>query len=430
LTVAYSEALAAAIFLAAYGAIVFRNVSRLQLPIWLILVSGAAAMVATGTISVPGAYAAVNLPVITFLFSMFVIVTALDISGALDSFAGYILRRAKGPVGAFTLSFTGFAFASAFLMNDTIALMGTPIVITIARKLHVPAKPMLLGLAFAVTIGSVTTPMGNPQNLLIALASGVSAPVFTFARFLLLPTLANLAITLLLLRFIFRKELRREEPPPANMVGSVPRDKRLAHISTWVAVLTTLLILFVNVLQSAGVSQPFGISEVSFFGASLLLLASGRAREIIQSMDWGILLLFAGLFVMMQSLSDNGIISVIASYLPSLSLSAPAPAIASIIASGVLLSQVVSNVPMVALYLPILTSLGYTPADGYAWAALAGGSTIAGNLTILGAASNLIIIEEAERHGEKLSFGEFLRVGLPVTALNVLVLYLFLLFGL
>ncbi len=384
-------------------------------------------MVFVGSIGVVDAYQAVNLPVITFLFSMFALVTALDISGALESFANALLRRAKKPEDVIFLTFFGFALGSSILMNDTLALMGTPIMISLSRRMKISPRPLLLTLALAVTIGSVVTPMGNPQNLLIALASGISAPVIGFAYYLLLPTLLNLAATYLVLRLIFKKELTKAgaefEKPSLLQAGTRVQGRGLARLSISLLILTLTLILAVNLLEALGVRQPFGISEVSLLGAALLLVLSGRGREILQAMDWGILLLFAGLFVLMQSLSNNGIIALVAQYLPALGKGDPHASLFSILVSGLLLSQVLSNVPMVALYLPIMKSLSYGRQDVYAWAALAGGSTLAGNLTILGAASNLIIIEEAERHGVKLSFIEFLKVGVLVTAVNFAILY-------
>jgi Na+/H+ antiporter NhaD/arsenite permease-like protein len=260
----------------------------------------------------------------------------------------------------------------------------------------------------------------------------MSAPVFVFARYLVVPTLVELLAGYLLLRYLFAPGMTSAalENAKAQLAEDPVRDPRLARVAISATILTLALIILVNALQAAGYAEPFGIGEVSFFGAAALLIVSGRAREIIASIDWGILLMFAGLFVMMGALSANGVISVIAQYLPALSRASPAAAIASIIVSGVLLSQVVSNVPMVALYLPIMLSLGFTAADGYAWTALAGGSTLAGSLTLLGAASNLIIIEQAERQGESLSFLEFLRVGIPMTLLTVGILYLLLLVGL
>ncbi len=167
--------MALAVFVATYGVLAFRNVKGWKFPIWLILLVGAAAMVASGSISVTDAYKAVDLHVILFLFSMFTLVTALGIAGVLDVFTTRLMLRAKKPEDVLYLTFFGFAAASAILMNDTLALMGTPVMISLAKKMKISSKPLLLTLAFAVTIGSTLTPMGNPQNLLVALASGMRA---------------------------------------------------------------------------------------------------------------------------------------------------------------------------------------------------------------------------------------------------------------
>lgn len=421
---------ALAIFAATYAALILRNVRRTSVPIWLILLAGAAAMVISGSIGVADAYAAVNLQVIVFLFSMFVLVTALDISGALEAFAGRVLRRARRPQDVLYLSFFGFALLSMVLMNDTIALMGTPIMLSIARRMKMNAKPLLLTLAFAVTVGSAATPMGNPQNLLIAVASGLDAPVLRFAYYLLVPVLIDLVLTALALRFLFRKEIGSLPVSAVVETGEsedVRRDGPLARKATAVVILTMSGILLVNIIAIFGVHEPFGISEVSFFGAVLLLGISGKGREILERLDWGILVLFAALFVLMQAVSDNGIIAYVAGYLPSISAAHPAAAVSSILASSVVLSQVLSNVPMVALYIPLMKTLGFTSASAYAWAALAGGSTLAGNLTLLGAASNLIIAQGAERQGYRLGFFEFMKIGAVITIIDVAVLYTYLL---
>ncbi|MGQ9781320.1 MAG: SLC13 family permease [Nitrososphaeria archaeon] len=192
--------------------------------------------------------------------------------------------------------------------------------------------------------------------------------------------------------------------------------------------LTVSGIVLINVLETFGVRQGFGISEVSLLGATILLLSSSRRRGLLKKMDWGILLMFASLFVLMQAVWNAGIVTELSRYLPSLDKSNPMASLMSIFASSVLLSQVLSNVPMVALFLPVMKSVGYDSNNIASWVALAGGSTLAGNLTLLGAASNLIIVEEAEAKGHSISFFEFFKVRVLVTAVNVAVLYLFLVF--
>jgi len=425
---------ALAIFVATYGVLAFRNVKGWKFPIWLILLIGAAAMVLSGSISVTDAYKAVDLHVILFLFSMFTLVTALDIAGVLDAFTTRLLLRAKKPEDVLYLTFFGFAAASAVLMNDTLALMGTPVMISLAKKMKISSRPLLLTLAFAVTIGSAVTPMGNPQNLLVALGSGMRAPVLTFARYLLIPTIVNLLLTYYLLRHQLRNEFAKARKGFRDLVDfeastqkDVMKDGGLAKLAISVTCLTIAAIFLINILEEAGVPTPFGIAEVSLFGAALLLALSGRSREIIQSIDWGILVLFASLFVLTQAVWDNGIIAAMASYLPTISAQKPHSSILAILVSSVGLSQVLSNVPMVALYIPLMKSLNFGPQNVYAWIALGGGSTLAGNFTLLGAASTLIIIEEAEKQGHTLGFFDFLKIGIIVTAVTVGVLYFFLL---
>jgi Na+/H+ antiporter NhaD/arsenite permease-like protein len=424
--------LALLIFTATYGAIVFRNIKGVGVPVWSVMLMGAVGMVFSGSIGVAEAYRAINLEVLTFLFSMFIFVTAMDVSGVLEAFATRLFLRAKKPEDIIYLTFFGFSFASAVLMNDTLALMGTPIMLSLARKMHISHKPLLLTLAFSVTIGSVLTPMGNPQNLLVALVSGMPAPVITFLIYLTVPTIINLIITYFILKYLFRSEFRKANESFIDLVDfeastkdSKITDNNLAKQTVLILVLTVAGIVFVNILEFSGMNLPFGISEVSLLGATLLLLFNKRRREIVKKLDFGILIMFAALFILMQALWNTGVVSEIAKYLPALR-KGDSSSILSILVISVLLSQVLSNVPLVALYLPLMKNLGFGSADKTAWVALAGGSTLAGNLTLLGAASNLIIIEESEIRGHKLSFFEFFKVGWMVTAVNILILYIFL----
>ncbi len=424
------------IFIVTYGVLAFRNVKGWKIPIWLILLVGAAAMVASGSITVADAYKAVDLHVILFLFSMFTLVTALDIAGVLGMFTTKLMLKAKKPEDILYLTFFGFAAASALLMNDTLALMGTPIMISLAKKMKISSKPLLLTLAFAVTIGSTLTPMGNPQNLLVALASGMQAPVLTFAKYLLIPTIINLVLTYYFLRRSFRrdfvnarKNFRELIDFEATVQKDILKDGRMAKLAISITVLTIVGIFLVNFLEEAGVVTPFGIAEVSLFGAVVLLAFCGRSREVIQSIDWGILVLFASLFVLTQAVWNNGIITAVAGYLPAISVGNPHAYIAAILVPSVLLSQVLSNVPMVALYIPLLKSLGFGSQSIRAWIALGAGSTLAGNLTLLGAASTLIIVEEAEKQGQTVGFFDFLKVGFLVTIVTVTVLYFSLILG-
>jgi Na+/H+ antiporter NhaD/arsenite permease-like protein len=417
------------IFISIYGAIALRNILRMNIPIWAIMMGGAVASVTLNVISPENAYKAINMDVIIFLFSMFVIVTASEVSGILDYFTNWLLTHSHKPEDVIFLILFGIGIISAFLMNDTLALMGTPIMLQLSKKMNIDPKPLLITLAFAVTIGSSMTPVGNPQNLLIALVSNVPAPLITFAYYLVIPALMNLSLTYLVLKLWYKKELTKARAHFSEIIRSemalrrsLIKDTKLAKLVVIVSILTIGGIIASNLAEMFGY-YTLGISWVSLIGATVLLIITPKRRELIKSLDWSILILFASMFILMQAVYNNGILDIFAKLLPPLERS-PA-GLFNIIFISVILSQLVSNVPMVSLYLPLMKNI-YKPDDVKAWAALAGGSTLAGNLTLLGAASNLIIVEEAENKGYTLEFLEFLKIGIIITIINVIVLLVFL----
>ncbi len=423
-------AIALIIFLLTYSAIIYSNVKNKGYPIWLIMGIGALAMVLSGVLRVDEAYSSINLRVIVFLFSMLVFASALEISGAIEMFATYMLSRARTPNMILLMILLGIGLLSSILMNDTLALIGTPLVIELSKKMKISPKPLLITLAFSVTIGSVMTPIGNPQNLLIAIESGIKAPFIFFLYFLAVPTILNIFLTYFLISKYFSNYMKEAKTNFRQVIEfdvktMKLKDEKLAKLSIATLVFTILFILVVNTLELLGISFEFQISEISLIGALILLALSNKRRELILRLDWSVLLLFASLFVLIQGVWNGGVIAFFASYLPDLNPN-NSLSILNILLQSTLLSQFMSNVPMVTLYLPLMKHLGFEPSNVNAWIALAAGSTIAGNLTLIGAASNLIICEAAETRGFRLGFTEFLKIGLPVTIMNLLILYPFL----
>jgi len=420
------------IFISTYVAIIYSNVKRTGFPIWLIMGIGSLAMVITGVISVSDAYSSINLRVIIFLFSMLVFASALEISGAIEVFASYILSKASSPQRVLLMILLGIGLLSAILMNDTLALIGTPLMLELSKKMRVSPKPLLITLAFSVTIGSVMTPMGNPQNLLIAMESNIKAPFIYFLYFLVLPTILNIFVTYFVISRYFasyfkdiRENFREIIKFELKFIGF--KDKFLAKSSISILSLTAILILIINFLELLGYNSELGISEIALIGAIILLALSKKRREIVSRIDWSILILFSALFILIQATWNAGVIESISQYLPGLNPNDKL-SILNILLQSTLLSQLMSNVPMVTLYIPLMKHLGFDASNINAWIALAAGSTIAGNLTLIGAASNLIICEVAESRGFRLNFFEFFKIGLPITIINLLIMYPFLIF--
>ncbi|HEX4920444.1 MAG TPA: SLC13 family permease, partial [Candidatus Bathyarchaeia archaeon] len=285
---------------------------------------------------------------------------------------------------------------------------------------------LLITLALGVTIGSVMTPVGNPQNLLIALSSGISNPMLDFLHYLVLPTLAGLGLTYLILRFYFRKDLAAATTTAPDIPLPKIRDLKLAQLTFWVALVVVAGFFLTAFAQLFGFQGNLNLGTVSLFGATIIFLFSARRREILKSVDWSIIVFFISLFIVVQGFWESNALQSLMVYMPGLNPSNLLVSLGVIIVASLVFSQFLSNVPFVAVYLKAMLASGFTGSDVKAWMALAGASTLAGGLTLLGAASNVIILETAEQHGSGFGSWEFSKIGLLVTIPNILILYLFL----
>lgn len=396
--------------------IAFRQVGNLRLQIWQIMLFGALVVLITGQIGLEAAYKAINFDVLLFLLGMFVVGEALEESGYLSHMSYKIFRRAKSADSLLLYVLFGSGIASAFLMNDTLAIIGTPVILMLAEKHDMNPKVLLLALCFSVTIGSVMSPIGNPQNLLIALSGGIINPFIKFLTFLFIPTMINLFATYLLLKIYYREHFHDDE---LNHSDEPIRDKKLAALCKISLLIILLLVSAKIMLVFLNVGFELHLTYIALAAAFPIIALSERRLKIMKKIDWHTLIFFAAMFVLMESVWDSGFFQSMISE-SGLDLTTT-PAILII---SVLLSQLISNVPLVMLYLPILMHAGVSEAG---LIALAAGSTIAGNFTILGAASNVIIIQNAEkRSDETITFWDFMKIGIPLTAINVLIYSLFL----
>ena len=404
------------ILLIVFVLIAIRQVGNLRLQIWQIMLSGALAVLLTRQISPTDALKAINLDVILFLFGMFVVGQALEKSGYLSHLSYKFFKRAKSVDSLILFILFGMGAASAFLMNDTLAIIGTPVVLLLAKKHEMSPKLLLLTLAFAITIGSVMSPIGNPQNILVAIYGNVRNPFVAFFEFLFIPTIINLFLAYLLLKTFYKDHFHSDI---LNHSQEPIKDHNLAVLSKISLGLIVFLVLVKIATVFLDAQIDFRLTYIALISALPVLVFSPKRLDIIKELDWHTLIFFAAMFVLMQSVWNSGFFQNIIT-----SLNVNIVSVAMILAVSVILSQLISNVPLVALYLPLLLHAGASTKEIMA---LAAGSTIAGNFLILGAASNVIIIQNAEkRAGETLTFLEFAKVGVPLTVLNIAVYRLFL----
>jgi len=420
---------ASLVFFGVYALIVLRSLKRISLPVWVIMFSGAVAMLFLNGISLKAAYGAINLDVIFFLIGMFSIVSGLETSGLLKQFTIRILSFAGSPNKAMLFILVVLGTMSAFLMNDTIAVVATPLIIGLAREMKIKPAPFLITLAFAVSIGSTMTPVGNPQNFLIALESGLKSPFFDFIIFLAPPTIINFFVTYLIVRLYYKKDLATAAKASDLRLVSVEEsvsDHNLAKLTGVVTIITVTGFFLISLVKLLGYETDINLGTVSLFGASIIYTLSPRRREVIKNINWSIILFFISMFIVMEAVWSTGLVTQIASMLPHINHSNSPSNIINILFVSVVLSQLMSNVPFVAVYINMMKNIGFNGLDTKGWMALTGGSTLAGNLTILGAASTIIILESAEERGVTFSFFEYLKIGFLVTAANISVLALWL----
>jgi Na+/H+ antiporter NhaD/arsenite permease-like protein len=399
------------ILIAVFVLIAVRQVGKVKLRIWQVMLGGAVAVLLTGEISPLDAATAVNIDVMLFLLGMFIVGEALFESGYLSHLSYRLFKRAKSIDQLILLILFGFGFLSAFLMNDTLAIIGTPMMIYFAKKHQTSPKLLMMALAIAVTTGSVMSPIGNPQNLLIALNGGMTNPFVTFFRHLAIPTIVNLFVAYLLLRLLFKSEfksgaLNHEEEPI--------KSPRLAMLSKISLILIFILIALKIAFVFLGVQIDLRLTYIALIAAAPIVLFGRERVAVVKNIDWSTLVFFIAMFVLMGAVWNSQFLQDNMTGLDVLS-------IPIILIISVVLSQLISNVPFVALYLPLLTLASATDIN---MVALAAGSTIAGNLLILGAASNVIIIQNAEKRGQTLKFLEFAKVGIPLTIINILVYWI------
>ncbi len=423
---------AATLVLAAtLAAVIVRQLAFRGPPVWLLFVLGAVAMVATGALPPSGALEAVvaNAPVPLFLLALFVLAGGLEEAGALERLASWVVARARAPRDVPFLLFLTFGALSAFVVNDAVVLVGVPVALAVARRLGRSPRSLLLTLMMAVTVGSVATPFGNPQNLLVSLESGVVSPVATFARFLAIPTGLSLLAGALYVRRRFARETPLDPhaapgaPSGPAALASTPLSVRLRLHPTLVIFPVTIAAIVASDLAGGfGVGPRVPLYAIALVGASASLLLTPARARLVARVDVPILVLFVALFVVVAGAVAGGVLVPLGRALAVPGPGDALPGVAAIVLQSLVGSQLVSNVPWVALQLPLLRGLGYGGGTPLAWMALAGGSTLAGNLTLLGAASNLIVVERAERAGHRLGLGEFVRTALPVAAISVSIL--------
>ena len=362
------------------------------------VIIGAALMIAFRVLTMDEAIRSVNHETLILLFGMMIVVANLRLSGFFALVSAWVVEHTHHPLALLAAIVLVSGVLSAFFVNDTMCLVLTPLVLDIASRLRRNPVPYLLAVAMAANIGSAATITGNPQNMMIGTFSQI--PYKSFAAAIAPISAIGLFLTVVLIAAIYRREF----------IG-VPRidiEKprvRVHKALLWKSVTAAgaMIILFF---------MGFSVPKVAVVtGAILLITRRVKPEKVYREIDWSLLVLFVGLFVVIAGVEKTLLTGDILALGKRLQLDRTGV----LTVWSAILSNLVSNVPAVLVFKPFISQLSHPQ---HAWLTLAMSSTLAGNLTVLGSIANLIVIERA-RYTIRVSFFEYLKVGVPLTLLTL-----------
>ncbi len=384
------------VFVLTYAGVALGRAPGLRIDRAGIALVGASLMIALGTLSLDEALKSIDLDAIALLLGMMIIVSQLRVSGFFELAARFALRRAHSSPVLLAAIVIVTGFFSAFLVNDAICLVMAPLVIDVTRVLRRNPVPYLLAVAMASNAGSAATFTGNPQNMIIGVASHL--PYADFVAELTPAAVVALALTAALIIVFYYAEF-------STAFNVTVKDTPPRHHSKQ---LTKGLLVTVGVI--AGFFMGLPIAEAALIGGSFLLLSRAvNPRKLYAGIDGGLLLMFAGLFIVIAGVEKVLVTpNLIEAVAKQSHFENPW------VLSGVtaLLSNLVSNVPAVLILKPFVSHL---PDPGKAWRIVAMSSTFAGNFTLIGSVANLIVAECAKQAGVTISFLAHWRIGLLLT---------------
>jgi len=395
------ELVAGAIFAITYVLISGRQLKILPLNRPAAALLGAVLMIATGVITPEKAYRAINYDTLVLLLGMMLISAYLCLAHFFEWAAELVLNFSRTPARLLLYVTLTSGILSALLVNDTICLMLTPLVVAVIRRGKLPLLPYLVALATSANIGSVATLVGNPQNMIIGHFSHISFP--EFSRSLLPAAVVGLAINFFILLFGFRKMLRGTAIDRVDYLA--PKLER----GLFALVCVVLVSIF------AGFLAGLNLAWTAMAGAALVMVLARRdTHGVLRLVDWHLLLFFAALFIVVGGLSDTGLPNAIYSRLQAIfGSSAPAQAW-NLTWFSVVGSNVFSNVPFV---LVAGNWIARFAEPTLMWKVLALATTFAGNLTMVGSVANMIVVESARDHIQ-VGFWDYARFGIPITILT------------
>jgi Na+/H+ antiporter NhaD/arsenite permease-like protein len=405
---------AGVIFVATYAAIATERVDRT-----IAALLGGLLVVALGVVDQHEAFEAIDLNVIFLLAGMMVIAGVLGRTGFFEWVAGWAVHLSRGrPFRLMVMLAIFTAVLSAVLDNVTTVILLAPVTIAIADRIRVSAVPYLIALVMASNIGGTATLIGDPPNILIGSAAGLSFMDFVLN---LGPVVVLIMVAFVgILWLLFGRSLEDDEERLDVLAELDPAEAIKDRPLMWRSLIVLTLTVVGFLLHTAlGIEA----ATVALLGAAVLMLVGPvDPHEALAEVEWATLFFFVGLFVLVEALVHVGIVSGIATMVASAAGGDAVVATMAMLWFSAIASAIVDNIPYTATAIPVVHDLVATglPAEPLWWA-LALGACLGGNLTVVGASANIVVANVAAREGQRIGFGTFLRYGIPVVAASLLI---------
>jgi len=393
------------IFLLTYVGVAIGRLPRLALDRTGIALLGAVAMVLCGGITPAEAWASIHIPALLLLYGLMILSAQLRLGGFYTWLAWRMTQWIDNPVRFLGVLMVSSGLLAAVLANDIICLAFTPVLVLALRRRQLNPLPFLLGLAMATNLGSAATIIGNPQSMLIGQIGALSFR--SFLAWCAPPPIIGMFATYGILVWQFRGKWEALTPPSDIAAPAWPAFNRWQSIKGLVVLACAVCLLLAGLPRERSILALAGI---------LLLSRRMHTRDMLALVDWHLITLFCGLFIVVRALNLTGAPAVWLAFMAQHGWPLTNPYFLSFVA--MIMSNIVSNVPATILLIPHL------PADQpELWYSLSLATTYAGNLLTIGSMANLIVIEQARMAGVRITFWQYLATGGIVTAVNLVILY-------
>lgn len=415
-----TQIIAVAIFVVTMAAIMTEKIHRT-----VAAVAGALLLLLTGVLTVDSAFSYVDINTIGVLVGMMLFVAVVKNSGLFEYIAIRAAKAANGhPWKLMVLFVLITAILSAFLDNVTTVLLIGPMTLAITNMLKINPIPFFMTQIMASNIGGTATLIGDPPNIMIGSAAGLS-----FVDFIANTGVAVvfvLAATLLCFYFIYGRKLK-VEPGAMEAIHSLDAEKAIKNrplLIKSVVVIVLVVLGFVFHAQLGMESCTIALTAA----AIMLLIGHQDIEEIITGVEWTTILFFTGLFVVVGGLQETGIIQVLANGLMDLTNGHMTMTILLILWVSAIVSSFLDNIPFVATLIPLILTMQSSGVDVTPlWWAVSLGACLGGNGTLIGASANVVLSGISNRHGFPITFASYLKVGFPLMLVSIVISTVFLL---